>query len=78
MDDLNKHVDQQLADELNRSLYGDGMPRPKIGLEYYLGYVGNETCQNVKLTWHLWFVMMWQRVKDAWLVLRGRAEIDGY
>lgn len=78
MADLDKRVDEQLVDELNRSLYGDGMPRPKIGLGYYLGYAHNETCRNIKLTWRLWFVMMWQRVKDAWLVLRGRAEIDGY
>ena len=66
----------ELAAGMSRSLYADAAPRPQIGLEYYVGYIGNETCQNITLTWRQWFAMMGSRIRDAWLVLRGKAEIE--
>lgn len=75
---MNKRVEagaEELADMMSRHLYADDASRPTAGRAYYIGYAHNETHQNIKLTWRLWFVMMWGRVRDALAVLRGRAEI---
>src|SRR5262245_26977760 len=67
---------EDLNRAINDAFYGDGARQvAQIGLAK-LYYAGNQTTRNIKPTLRE-RLSMWQwRVRDAWLVLTGQADIE--